>query len=91
MLCKHTSDNLDLGDTVGVTEDNTDLGWESTLLGELADLVDNLIVLLETVARFPAMRVCTSELRTCSGVVFNHAGGVREYGMAEADMPFPLE
>lgn len=27
---------------------------------------------------------------TCSGVVFNHAGGVREYGMAEADMPFPL-
>lgn len=28
---------------------------------------------------------------TCSGVVFNHAGGVREYGIAEADMPFPLE
>ena len=28
---------------MGVTEDNTDLGWGSTLLGELADLVDNLI------------------------------------------------
>ena len=27
---------------MGVTEDNTDLGWGGTLLGELADLVDNL-------------------------------------------------
>ena len=26
-----------------------------------------------------------------SGEVLNHAGGVREYGMAEAEIPFPLE
>ena len=39
----HTSDNLDLGNTVGVTEDNTDLGRGGTLLGQLADVVDNLV------------------------------------------------
>ena len=39
---KHTSDNLNLSDTVGVTEDNTDLGWGCALLGKLADLGDNL-------------------------------------------------
>lgn len=49
-VAEHTSDNLDLSDTVGVTEDNTDLGWGCALLGKLADLVDNLIILLETVA-----------------------------------------
>ena len=27
---------------------------------------------------------------TCSGVIFSHEGGVREYGMAEAEMPLPL-
>jgi len=26
---------------------------------------------------------------TCSGVVFNHAGGWREYGIAEDEMPLP--
>lgn len=87
-VAKHTSDNLDLSDTVGITEDNTDLGWGCALLGKLADLVDNLIILLETVA---ILLLVFRELRTCSGVVFNHAGAVREYGMAEADMPFPLE
>lgn len=40
---EHTGDVLDLGNTVGVTEDNTNLGGGSTLLGELADLVDNLL------------------------------------------------
>lgn len=39
----HTSNNLDLGNTVGVTEDNTDLGRSGTLLGQLADVVDNLV------------------------------------------------
>jgi hypothetical protein len=39
----HTSNNLDLGNTVGVTEDNTDLGGSGTLLGQLADVVNNLV------------------------------------------------
>jgi hypothetical protein len=39
----HTSNNLDLGNTVAVTEDNTDLRRGGTLLGELADVVDNLV------------------------------------------------
>jgi len=38
-----TSDNLDLGDSVGVTEDNTDLRRSGTLLGQLADLVNDLL------------------------------------------------
>jgi len=38
-----TSDDLDLGDSVGVTEDNTDLRRSGTLLGQLADLVDDLL------------------------------------------------
>lgn len=38
-----TSNNLDLGNTVGVTEDNTDLGRSGTLLGQLADVVNNLV------------------------------------------------
>lgn len=38
-----TSDDLDLGNTVGVAEDDTDLGRSSTLLGELADLVNDLV------------------------------------------------
>lgn len=43
MRNSHTSDNLNLGDAVRVSEDDTDLGWGSTLLGELADLVDDLL------------------------------------------------
>lgn len=39
----HTSDKLDLSNTVAVTEDNTDLRGSSTLLGELADLVNDLV------------------------------------------------
>lgn len=39
----HTGDDLDLGNTVGVTEDDTDLGRGGALLGELADLVDDLL------------------------------------------------
>ena len=38
-----TSNNLDLSDTVRVTEDNTDLRRSCALLCELADLVDNLV------------------------------------------------
>jgi len=38
-----TGDNLDLGNAVGVTEDDTDLRRGSTLSGELADLVDDLV------------------------------------------------
>ena len=38
-----TGDNLDLGNAVGVTEDDTDLRGSGTLLGQLADLVDDLI------------------------------------------------
>ena len=32
-----TGDVLDLGDTVGVAEDDTDLRWGQTLLGQTAD------------------------------------------------------
>jgi hypothetical protein len=39
----HTSNNLDLGNAVGVTKDNTDLGRSGTLLGQLADVVNNLV------------------------------------------------
>jgi hypothetical protein len=38
-----TGDNLHLGNTVGVTEHDTDLGRSGTLLGQLADLIDNLL------------------------------------------------
>jgi len=38
-----TSDNLDLGNTVRISEDDTDLGRSSTLLCELADLIDDLL------------------------------------------------
>lgn len=40
---KRTSDNLDLGNTVGVTQDHTNLRGSSTLSGELADLLDDLV------------------------------------------------
>ena len=39
----HTSDDADLGNAVGVTQDDTDLRGSSTLLGELADLLDDLV------------------------------------------------
>jgi hypothetical protein len=38
-----TGDEAHLGDTVRVTEGNTDLGWGQTLAGELDDLVDNIL------------------------------------------------
>jgi hypothetical protein len=38
-----SSDRLDLGDTVGVTENDTNLGRGQTLLGKLADLVLNVL------------------------------------------------
>jgi hypothetical protein len=34
---------LDLGDTVRVTENDTDLGWGKTSSGKLEDLVGNLL------------------------------------------------
>ena len=37
------SDDLDLGDTVRVTKDLTDLRGSGTLLCELADLLDDLL------------------------------------------------
>lgn len=37
----HTSNDLDLGDTMAVTQDNTDLRRGGTLSGEFADLVDD--------------------------------------------------
>ena len=37
------SDGLDLGDAVGVTEDDADLGGGETLLGELADVLLDLL------------------------------------------------
>lgn len=40
---KRTSDNLDLGNTVGVTENDTNLRGSSTLTGELADLLNDLL------------------------------------------------
>jgi len=40
-LQKHTSNNLDLGNSVRVTELNTDLRRSRTLTGELADLLNN--------------------------------------------------
>lgn len=39
----HTSDDLDLGDSVAVPQDDTDLRGSSTLPGQLADLVDDLL------------------------------------------------
>lgn len=39
----HTGHNLDLGNSVAVTQDNADLGRSGTLLGQLANLVDNLL------------------------------------------------
>ena len=39
----HTSDDLNLSDTVRISEDNTDLRWSCALLSKLADLVDDLL------------------------------------------------
>ena len=39
-----TGDEAHLGDTVRVTEGNTDLGWGQALAGELDDLVDDIFV-----------------------------------------------
>lgn len=39
----HTSDNLDLGNTVRISENDTDLRRSGTLLCELADLIDDLL------------------------------------------------
>ena len=38
-----TGDEADLGDAVGVTEGNTDLGGGQALAGELDDLVNNIV------------------------------------------------
>jgi hypothetical protein len=39
----HTSNNLDLRNTVGIPENSSDLRWCGTLPGELADLVNDLV------------------------------------------------
>lgn len=40
---RHTGDDLDLGNTVRVTENDTNLRGRGTLSGELADLLDDLL------------------------------------------------
>lgn len=39
---RHTSDDADLGDSLGVTENDTDLRGSSTLTGQSADLLLDL-------------------------------------------------
>jgi len=39
----HTSNHLDLGNSVRISEDDTDLRWSSPLLRKFADLVNNLL------------------------------------------------
>lgn len=111
-------DDADLGNAVGVTEDDTDLGRGGTLLGEPEKRYQRSVFLARSVIanyrsgidwgplRFarcldvpPRIRPCSSigctHLQICSstwaGVVLSHAGAVREYGSAEAEIPFPLE
>ena len=38
-----TSDNLDLGDSVRISKDDTNLRWGGTLAGEFSDLVNDLL------------------------------------------------
>ncbi len=38
-----TGDETHLGDTVRITEGNTDLGGGQTLAGELANVIDNIL------------------------------------------------
>jgi hypothetical protein len=40
---EHTGHNLDLGNAMGVTENDTNLRGRSTLPGELADLLNDLV------------------------------------------------
>ena len=40
---RHTSDNLDLSNTVRISEDNTNLGWSGSFLRKLANLIDDLL------------------------------------------------
>lgn len=40
---RHTSNEADLGNSVGVTQDDTDLGGGGTTLGETADLLNDLV------------------------------------------------
>lgn len=42
-MLKRTGHDLDLGNTVRITENDTDLGGSRALPGQLADLVDNLL------------------------------------------------
>lgn len=86
----HTSDDLDLCDSVGVAEDHTNLRGGGTLLCKFAYLLDNLL----WGGLEPAGGV--SEYIRCSGFprilgATNQLGGVREYGIADAEIPFPLE
>lgn len=38
-----TGDNLRLGNTVSISQENTDLGWSQTLPGVLNDLLNDLV------------------------------------------------
>lgn len=38
-----TGDNLSLGNTMSISQQNTDLGWSQTLSGVLDDLLNNLV------------------------------------------------
>lgn len=40
---RHTGNDLDLGNSVGITEDDTDLRRGSTLAGKLSDLLNDLL------------------------------------------------
>jgi len=54
-----TSNHLDLGNTVRISQDDTDLRWSSTLLRKLADLVNDLLGgSLEPRRRGPGVRDC---------------------------------
>ena len=79
-----SGDDLDLGDTVGVTEDLAnpkDRQHTSATFAQLCSYWEGVAPF------FASLAICST---TCSGVVLSHAGGVREYGIAEADIPFPL-
>lgn len=79
-----SGNDLDLRDTVGVTKDLTnpiDRQYSDATVAQLNPYCEGVAPF------FASLPICST---TCSGVILSHAGGVREYGMAEADIPFPL-
>ena len=85
-----TSNTLNLGNTMWIPKNHTNLRWSQTLLCKLANTIIHLQKTPNKKNGYSGNKlnqINDDEKLTSCEVIFNQVGGVRLYGIADEDIP----